>query len=123
MSVLDQIRELDKQKDQLLKQAKDEALRKANAALKDLAELGFNYRLTQSDAPTRTGSRRSGIRDDLTSLIGKHPQGISRADILANMDVKGDKTGERSVSNALSALKKQGVLNHADDGNYTVAAT
>jgi len=35
--------------------------------------------------------------------------------------VKGDKSGERSVSNALSALKKQGVLD-SKDGNYTLVA-
>ena len=69
----------------------------------------------------RIGSRRSGMRNELTNLIKGHPDGLTRADILLRMNLKGDKSGERSVSNALSALKKQGMLD-SKDGNYTLVA-
>jgi hypothetical protein len=48
------------------------------------------------------GSRQSSVRE----LIAKHKGGITRGDILQAMHLKGNKGGEQSVSNALSALKK-----------------
>ena len=68
----------------------------------------------------RAAGRRGSKREALLALIKNSPAGISRADILTQMDVKGDKKGEQSVSNALSALKKAGAIDSAD-GRYTTA--
>jgi len=54
-------------------------------------------------------SRRSGasIRDSVLQLIKDNPAGLSRGEILQHLDLKGDKAGEISVSNALTALIKR----------------
>jgi hypothetical protein len=46
--------------------------------------------------------------------------GATRAELLETLKVKGDAAGEKSVSNALSNLKKSGALLH--EGNRYVAA-
>lgn len=121
MSVLEQIKALDEQREKLLSDAKAEALGKANAAIAALNELGFNYRLTEAGtaAPRSTGTRRSGVRQDVLAVI-KDKGPIARAPLLEDMGVKGDKAGEQSVSNALAALKKAGDIT-ATDGNYEAA--
>lgn len=117
MSVLDQIRKLEEQKSQLLQAAKQEALQKANQAIKELQELGYEYRLVAGDnTETRTGSRRTGIREEVLSHI-KNADGITRAQLLETMGAKGTKSAEQSISNALAALKKAGTIG-GDNGIY-----
>jgi hypothetical protein len=58
MSVLDQIRKLDEQREKLLNDAKQEALKKAEAAIEELNELGFSYKLSQSGAPAARKQRQ-----------------------------------------------------------------
>jgi len=59
-----------------------------------------------------TGTRRASSgrhgskRDALLKLIGENPAGLSRGELLAKMGLKGNKSGEMSVSNALTALTK-----------------
>lgn len=123
MSALEQIRQLDEQRAKLLEDAKNEAIAKAEAAIATLNELGFSYSLVKGGptaAPRKSGGRRSGIRDEVLAQVKAHPDGITRADMLVTMNVRGDRSGEQSVSNALSALKKAGTIT-ADDGVYTVA--
>ena len=122
MSILDEIRKLDEKKAKLLDDAKAEALKKAKEAISMLGELGFNYRLVEGETaqPRVSGKRRTGIREDVLSTIKAHPNGIARAELLEAMNMKGDKSGEQSVSNALAALKKAGTVT-AEDGNYKVA--
>jgi hypothetical protein len=118
MSVLDQIRKLDEQKAALLAQAKQEAMDLANKGLAALSELGFHYKLTPHDgAQAPTGTRRTGIRAQVLDFIKAKP-GIGRAEILEKMNGKGDKSTEQSVSNALSALKKDGLILSVDGGGY-----
>jgi hypothetical protein len=124
MSVLDQIRKLEEQKASLLSAAKSEAMKKAEAAIAELNELGFNYRLVQDGETTRTpratGTRRSGVRDEVLTMVKNSPNGISRAQLLEAMDAKGDKSAEQSISNALAALKKAGTVS-GEGGVYKVA--
>ncbi|HEX3537813.1 MAG TPA: hypothetical protein VHU15_13715 [Stellaceae bacterium] len=49
--------------------------------------------------------RRGSKREQLLQLI-KDGRGLSRGEILQKMGLKGDKSGEMSVSNALTALTK-----------------
>lgn len=51
MTVLEQIKKLDEQRANLLNSAKDEALKKAEAAIADLNSLGFAYRLAEGNGP------------------------------------------------------------------------
>jgi len=119
MSITAQLKKLDEQRAQLIAGAKEEALKKAQDAIKDLNELGYNYSLTQDGAAITTGSRRSGIRAEVMATLKKHPNGISRADLLEAMNAKGDKRAEQSISNALSNAKKQGKITLAD-GLYKI---
>lgn len=126
MSVLDQIRELDKQKNQLLAGAKQEAMNAANAAIATLSELGFHYKLVQSDgsAPTRaqrtsTGTRRSGIRDDVLGIVtDAGPGGVTSAKIAEALGMT-DKAGKQAIANALAALSKDKVKQAVRGQPYT----
>lgn len=122
MSILDQIRQLEEQKTKLLEQARKEAVTKAEVAIAELNALGFNYRLTGGPSDSTPSKRRSGVRQDVLSMIEGSAQGLSRSDIIERMDVKGDKKAEQAISNALAALKKQNTINNTD-GVYTAAST
>src|SRR5262249_22843925 len=50
----------------------------------------------------RLGSKREGILQTIKEAVG----GLSRGELLERMGLKGDKSGEMSVSNALTALTK-----------------
>ena len=52
-----------------------------------------------------SGARRGSRRDELLQVI-KAGNGLSRGEILEKMGLKGNKSGEMSVSNALTALTK-----------------
>jgi hypothetical protein len=52
-----------------------------------------------------SGARRGSRRDELLKLISGS-EGLSRGEILEKMGLKGNKAGEMSVSNALTALTK-----------------
>ena len=50
-----------------------------------------------------SGTRRGSKREELLRVI-REGNGLTRGQILEQMGVKGDKSGEMSVSNALTAL-------------------
>lgn len=120
MSVLEELKKLDEQRAALLDKAKKEALSAIEHNIRALNALGFNYQLVQTgDTPNAlraTGSRRTGIREEVLALI-QQSDGMARADILKAMDAVGDKKAEQSISNALAALKKGGILT-ANNGVY-----
>jgi hypothetical protein len=69
-------------------------------------------RRTQTQRQARRGSRR----EELLNLI-RDGNGLSRGDILERMGLKGDKSGEMSVSNALTALSKSNQVRR-EGGKY-----
>lgn len=69
-------------------------------------------RRTQMQRRTRRGSRR----EELLNLV-REGNGLSRGEILERMDLKGDKSSETSVSNALSTLIKRNQV-RCEDGKY-----
>lgn len=69
---------------------------------------------TTSTTPSpRKGSRRA----DVSALIDYTPQGLTRGEILERLGLKGDKSGEMSVSNALTAMVKGNQLRR-EGGKY-----
>ena len=79
-----------------------------------------------------TGSRRQGRsgrgrpqaprgsrREALLQVIRENPNGLRRGEILERMGLKGDKAGEMSVSNALTALTKTNQVSR-HEGRYFV---
>ncbi len=55
--VLNKLKELDKEREKLLTQAKNAAMKKAEDAIAELNALGFNFQLTEKGAVT-SGSRK-----------------------------------------------------------------
>jgi hypothetical protein len=70
---------------------------------------------------TRPKVRRGSRREGLLALLRDNASGLSRREILEKMGLKGNKSGEMSVSNALTALAKAGQV-HRQDGKYRIAA-
>lgn len=120
-TALDRIKALEEERAKLINEAKTEALKKAEDAIKELNDLGFNYRLTQGDAPSRaTGARRTGIRQQILDIIKEHPQGIDRATLKEKMGAD-DKASEQSLSNAIAALTKNNDIESPSRGTYKPA--
>jgi hypothetical protein len=61
-------------------------------------------------------ARRGSRREALLELI-RQSDGLSRGEILERIGLKGDKSGEMSVSNALTALTKSNQVQR-EDGKY-----
>jgi single-stranded DNA-specific DHH superfamily exonuclease len=59
-SALEQLRQLDEQRKEIMESARKEALEVINAALGTLGEFGFNYRLVEAKPPAPSG--RKGAR-------------------------------------------------------------
>jgi hypothetical protein len=64
--------------------------------------------------------RRGSRRDALLRLLGENPDGLTRGEVLERMGLKGDKSSEMSVSNALTALTKRNQLSRTG-GKYRAA--
>ena len=71
-------------------------------------------------ARARPQVRRSSKREALMKVIKENPSGLTRGEILDRMRLKGDKSGEMSVSNALTALTKANQVTRRD-GRYVAA--
>src|SRR5438132_9627438 len=67
----------------------------------------------------RTSGRSGSKRDELLTVI-KQGGGLTRGEILEKMGLKGNKSGEMSVSNALTALTKGNQVRR--DGRKYLAA-
>src|SRR3954447_22987193 len=59
-----------------------------------------------SKEPAPQRARRGERQQEVIDLIGQHPDGLTRSEILAEFGAKGDKKAEASVSNALNNLRK-----------------
>ena len=69
----------------------------------------------------RQRAHRGSRREALLQLIKDNPSGLARGEILERMRLKGDKAGEMSVSNALTALTKSNQVSR-HEGKYRVSA-
>src|ERR671917_535419 len=70
----------------------------------------------QAPAGRQPRARRGSRREALLELI-RQGDGLSRGEILERMGLKGDKSGEMSVSNALTALTKSNQVRR-EGGKY-----
>lgn len=64
--------------------------------------------------------QRGSRRQEILGVI-QNSSGLKRREVLEALGVKGDKTGEMSVSNALTNLIKSGVLARTEDGVYVTS--
>lgn len=74
-----------------------------------------------SSGGRRQRARRGSRREELLNLI-RQENGLSRGEILERLGVKGDKSGEMSVSNALTALTKRNEVRR-EGGKYLPASS
>lgn len=117
-----------------LMKARDEALAKKSEIDKGLQSIERElmaidaYQRAKGGKGARAGGRQNGRRPGrrgekrqaILDVIRQHPAGLSRGEILNLMGVKGDKSGEQSVSNALTALKKSQKVS-SREGKYLPA--
>jgi len=68
----------------------------------------------------RAPRARSGSRREQLLQVIKDGNGLSRGEILEKMGIKGNKSGEMSVSNALTALTKANQVSRRE-GKYLAA--
>jgi len=108
-SIFNQQQELQRQLDEV-----NEMLHKFDA---------FEGKATAARQPARTRraptSRRGSKREELLQVI-RDGNGLTRGEILEKMGLKGDKSGEMSVSNALTALTKTNQVSRRDDRKYVI---
>jgi hypothetical protein len=106
---------IDKERDRLRKaladlRAKQEELDAQRATLETELDALDAYEAARSGKTrkSRTVSRapRGSRQQSVLAVIAKSKKGMTRGDILQTMGLKGNKVGERAVSNALTALKK-----------------
>ena len=81
------------------------------------AKLGKPARTIKAAKNTR--APRGAKREELLALIEDTP-GLTRGEIIEKLGIKGDKSQEQSISNALATLKKAGTI-AATDGKYAIA--
>ena len=62
ISPLQQLRQLDRQRDKILGDARQEALANAEQAIQALNDLGFNYRLTEASRQAAKKASKRGTR-------------------------------------------------------------
>jgi hypothetical protein len=70
----------------------------------------------------RPGAKRAGHGEkqaQVLRLVEAVPKGVTRAELIASVGVKGNKSGEQSISNALNALNKAGKI-RSTDGKWHV---
>jgi hypothetical protein len=84
----------------------------------------FEGKAAPTRQPTRArraqgSARRGSKREELLQVI-RDGNGLGRGEILEKMGLKGDKSGEMSVSNALTALTKSQQVSRRD-GKYFVS--
>lgn len=80
-------------------------------------------KLGKTAKPARVGTtraRRGSRREALLELI-RQSDGLSRGEILDALGLKGDKSGEMSVSNALTAMIKHNAI-YRHGGKYHAVA-
>jgi hypothetical protein len=86
-----------------------EAAKTGKAPARQSATRRTGTRSTRKTSGAHSGSKR----DELLKLIQGN-EGLSRAEILERMGLKGNKSGEMSVSNALTALTKSNQVARRD---------
>jgi hypothetical protein len=106
------------------------ALEARRQADQDLLAVEAEFRAIDAYEAAKSGKRivhngagngrrqRGSRREEILGVIQHSANGMKRREILETMGVKGDKSAEMSVSNALSALIKGGVLSRTEDGAY-----
>jgi hypothetical protein len=87
----------------------------------EAAKSGKAVATTRRGRTVQATVRRGSKRDSLLALIRENAGGLTRGEIIERMGLKGNKSGEMSVSNALTALTKGNQVSRRD-GKYRIGA-
>lgn len=102
-------------------QSQAENIKRELTAL-DAYEAAKTGKATMPSATGKTRRPRNGTRrEELLNIIGQN-NGLSRGEILERMGLKGDKSGEMAVSNALTAMGKRNEVRREGGKYYAVEA-
>jgi hypothetical protein len=71
--------------------------------------------------PRRASSARRGSKRDELLRVIRESNGLTRGEILDKMRLKGNRSGEMSVSNALTALTKSNQIRREENRKYVIA--
>jgi hypothetical protein len=86
----------------------------------DAYEKAKSGKASRQSGPRTTGSRRGSKRDGIMAALADIPHGLTRGELLDKLGLKGNKSGEMSVSNALTALTKGNQVVRRD-GKYVAS--
>jgi DNA-binding transcriptional ArsR family regulator len=81
-------------------------------------EAAKSGKTSRQSGPRTTGSRKGSKRDGIMAALADIPHGLTRGELLEKLGLKGNKSGEMSVSNALTALTKAGQVVRNDAKKY-----
>ena len=109
------------EREQIFNQQKElqrelDAINREFAAIEAYETAKTGKTVRQVSAGRQPRARRGSRREALLELI-RQGDGLSRSELLERMGLKGDKSGEMSVSNALTALTKSNQV-HREGGKY-----
>ena len=98
-----------------------DAITKEFAAIEayEAAKTGRSVRSGGASGTRPRAARRGSKREEIISVI-RDGNGLSRGEIIEKMGLKGDKSGEMSISNALTALVKNSQVRR-EGGKYLAA--
>lgn len=88
----------------------------------DAYEAAKTGKATVRAGSTAPRARRGSRREAILHTLGDAPQGMTRGELLDAFGVKGDKSGEGAISNALSALQRSGQVARQDGGRWAIVA-
>lgn len=86
----------------------------------EAAKTGKQASTRKTTAARAPQSRKGSKRDGIMEVIKANPGGLTRGELLEKMGLRGNKSGEMSVSNALTALTKTNQVVR-NDGKYAAA--
>ena len=96
-----------------------EAAKTGKAATPSRRLRGSEAMIKKLSAEPRARAQAGSRREALLKIIGENPNGLSRGEIFECMGLKGNKSAEKSVSNALTALTKSNRVSRRD-GKYVM---
>src|ERR1051325_4201831 len=121
--ILQQQREIDKRLDEIDRELQAVDAYEAAKTGRAVATRGRGQRSGGQRASGGSGQRqgrRGSKREELLRVI-REGNGLTRGEILERMGLKGNKAGEMSVSNALTALAKSDQIRRGEGRKYYAA--
>lgn len=87
----------------------------------DAYEAAKSGKTSRQSGPRTSGSRKGNKRDGILAALADIPHGLTRGELLEKLGLKGNKSGEMSVSNALTALTKAGQVVRNEAKKYVAS--